>query len=59
MKLAYQMAEIALEKGLNVIVGPNEAGKSTIYNSIQILGELQKHDVLKVGKRTNEALTNL
>jgi len=27
--------EIALEKGLNVIVGPNEAGKSTIYNSIQ------------------------
>jgi DNA repair protein SbcC/Rad50 len=27
--------EISLEKGLNVIVGPNEAGKSTIYNGIQ------------------------
>lgn len=27
--------EIILEKGLNVIFGPNEAGKSTIYSGIQ------------------------
>lgn len=27
--------EITLERGLNVIIGPNEAGKSTIYNGIQ------------------------
>lgn len=27
--------EITLENGLNVIIGPNEAGKSTIYNGIQ------------------------
>ncbi|MDK2830336.1 AAA family ATPase [Methanolobus sp. WCC1] len=27
--------EIVLEEGLNVIVGPNEAGKSTIYSGIQ------------------------
>ena len=27
--------EITLENGLNVIIGPNEVGKSTIYNGIQ------------------------
>ncbi|MDO8724602.1 MAG: AAA family ATPase [Candidatus Methanoperedens sp.] len=27
--------EIDFEKGLNVIIGPNEAGKSTIFNAIQ------------------------
>lgn len=27
--------ELEFQSGLNVIVGPNEAGKSTIFNAIQ------------------------